>query len=298
MTAAELLLRLLAGDRPALVTSEDADAVLGEAFGAWQGAGFLGREAGRHPVPGCPHCGEGVPYRVNGRHVCNCCHGEVDPRHLAAWALDREAVLNWLAHELRLRGGVRPVGDALWQLGAWEGAGGPCECFFLGDQPLTEAGRARLEAYQDVLVLHGTGRPAGIERLRVRTASLLALLGPGPLPAVADPARFFRPRGDVRFDGHSGALWVGARWAGEVPVGSKEYFLVQCLAQHLDRFVPYADLKREVQRRAGSADTRDEAGFCQQLKRRLKEKYVPAVDRLIVTTNKADGYRLRGYAEL
>jgi hypothetical protein len=60
--------------------------------------------------------------------------------------------------------------------------------------------------------------------------------------------------------------------------------------------VPYADLKHEVLRRSGSADTTEEATFCQKLKSRLK-KGLPAIDRLVVTTNKGDGYRLRAFLE-
>jgi hypothetical protein len=298
MTAAELLLRLLAGGDPAFLTREDADTVTGAAFDAWQAAGFLGHEAGTHPVLGCPHCGEGVPYRVDGRDICNRCHGEVNPAHLAAWAFDREAVLRWLARGLRLRGGVRPVDDALWQLGTWEGTGGPCECFFLGDRAPAVAGRSRLEAYRDVLVLHGVRRPAGADLPRVRWASLLGLFGPGPVPVLTDPERLFRPTGGVRFDAHSGALWVGERPLGEVPPGSRECFFLACLAGNLDRLVPYADIKRAVLRGTGRPDATDEATFAQVLKSRIKRRWVPQIDRLIASTGRGDGYRLRGYAEL
>jgi hypothetical protein len=51
-----------------------------------------------------------------------------------------------------------------------------------------------------------------------------------------------------------------------------------------------------VLRRAGSTDTTEEATFCQGLKSRIKKKWVPRIDELIATTNKGDGYRLRGYA--
>ena len=80
-------------------------------------------------------------------------------------------------------------------------------------------------------------------------------------------------------------------------MGSKEYFFLDCLARHLDTFVPYADLKREVLRRSGSKDSRDEATFCQRLKSAIKKKRIPEIDRFVVTTNKADGYRLRGEGE-
>ena len=41
----------------------------------------------------------------------------------------------------------------------------------------------------------------------------------------------------------------------------------------------------------------DEATFCQKLKSRIKEEYIPGIDRLVVTRNKGDGYRLRAQAE-
>ena len=50
----------------------------------------------------------------------------------------------------------------------------------------------------------------------------------------------------------SGAVWVGDIWVGEVPVGSKEYHFLACLAQNLDQYVAYADIKHEVLRHSGS----------------------------------------------
>ena len=73
---------------------------------------------------------------------------------------------------------------------------------------------------------------------------------------------------------------------------------MRCLAADLDHFVPYADLKAAVLRQSGSRDTTDEATFCQGLKSRIKKKWLPKIDVIVATTNKADGYRLRGYAEL
>jgi hypothetical protein len=43
--------------------------------------------------------------------------------------------------------------------------------------------------------------------------------------------------------------------------------------------------------RTGGRDTTDEHTFCQRLKHRLRQR-VPALGRLIGTTNKGDGYRL------
>lgn len=92
-------------------------------------------------------------------------------------------------------------------------------------------------------------------------------------------------------------ITTGETWLGEVPVGTKEYHFVARLAADLDHFVPYADLKRDVLRLAGSRDETEEVTFCQKLKSRVKARYVPRIDGLIVTTNKADGYRLRAEGE-
>jgi hypothetical protein len=67
------------------------------------------------------------------------------------------------------------------------------------------------------------------------------------------------------------------------------------LAADPDQFVSYHDLKRDVLSHSGSTDTTDEATFCQKLKSRIKAKWVPRIDDLLATTNKGDGYRLRGH---
>jgi hypothetical protein len=293
----EFFLGLLDQEDPVFVTAEDFDGALGEALRSAKALGFFGREAGVNPVPACPHCGEGVPRRLSGRHVCNGCYSVVDPRHLAAWLLDRGAFLRWLAEGLGLKGEVRRAAEGLWHLGASAGKGGPREWFYLRGGPLSEGGRARLDAYRNVLILYGLARPARAERLR-RSASLLRVLRLEGGLAVTEPAALLRASGNVRFEGHSGALWVGDDWLGEVPPGSKEYYFLRCLAGRLDRFVPYADVKREVLGHTGGADETDEATFCHGLKSRIKKKWIPQIDLLVATTNKGDGYRLRGYAEL
>ena len=293
----EFLLGLLDQDDPVYVAQEDFDGAHGEAIRTVQAMGFLGRESGVNPVPTCPHCDEGVPGRLGDEYVCNACHSRVDPQHLAVWQLDRAAFLRWLGAGLGLEGEVRRVDQGLWQLGRYDGEGGPCECFFLRGGPPSDRGQARLDAYRDVLVLYGIKRPASAERLR-RSASLLEVLRLDGVLVVREPARLLRTCGNVRFEGHSGALWVGDAWLGDVPPGSKEYYFLRCLAGQLDRFVPYADIKREVLGQTGSTDETEEATFCQGLKSRIKKKWVPAIDLLVATTNKGDGYRLRGYAEL
>jgi hypothetical protein len=290
------LLRLLDRDG-AYVTAEDFDGTGGPLLRSAQAAGFLAREPCVNPVPSCPHCGDGVPYRLGGRHVCNRCRGVVDERHLAAWPLDLEAFCRWLAGGMGLRGEARPLDGQLWQLGSLLTDGSSVECFYRPGGRPSVAGQTRLAAYRNVLVLHGLSPPAESDRRRHRCLSLLMVLQFEGTLTVADPHSLLRARGNVRFDAHSGTLWVGDVWLGEVPVGSKEFHFLDGLARHLDAFVPYTDLKHFVLGQAGSRDETEEATFCQNLKSRIKKKWVPQIDRLLATTNKGDGYRLRGYAE-
>jgi hypothetical protein len=291
-----ILLRLL--DRNGgYATAEDFEGASGSLLRAAQDAGFLSREPCVNPVPSCPHCGEGVPYRLGGRSVCNRCRGTVDERHLCAWPLDVEAFCRWLAAGMGLRGEARSLDGRLWQLGSLVADSGSVECFYRPGGRLSDVGQTRLAAYRDVLLLHGLAPPPESDRRRLRCVSLLVLIRFDGALSVADPHSLLRARGNVRFDAHSGALWAGDDWLGEVPVGSKEFFFLDCLARHLDAFVPYADLKHFVLRQAGSRDETEEATFCQNLKSRIRKRWVSRIDRLLVTTNKGDGYRLRGYAE-
>jgi len=220
----------------------------------------------------------------------------LDQRHFLLWPLQVEKLLRWLARELRLLGGVRPVDEELWQLGTWESQGMICECFFLRRSPLSEAGQRKLAAFRNVVVLYGLTRPKKTESIPVTYVSLLEILRPGKELAVIDPEQLLRTRGHVRFDPESGAVAVDGTWLGEVPIGSKEFFLLLCLSRHQDRFVAYADLKHFVLQHTGSKDGTEEATFCHRLKNRIKKDgWVPTIDRLISTTNKGDGYRLRGY---
>lgn len=280
------------------VAPEDLDGPHGDALRLWQQMGFIGREPMGNPVACCPHCGEGTPYRLGARFLCNQCHGTVEERHLRLWPLRAEAFLAWLAAQLRLRGGVRQIEERLWQLGSLAVGGTASECFFRRSGPLTDAGRARLAAYRSAIVL--TGLPISPEagEGQHRRVFLLELLQPDDALTVGNPASLLRKSGNVRFDRHSGALWVGDALLGEVPVGSKEHAFLACLAGQLDHFVPYADLKRAVLRQNGSADATEEATFCQTLKSRIKRKWIPQIDWLVVTTNKGDGYRLRGALEV
>ena len=62
----------------------------------------------------------------------------------------------------------------------------------------------------------------------------------------------------------------------------------------MNEYVAYADIKHYVLQHSGGTDTTEEATFCQRLKSRIKKKSVPKIDVLVATTNKGDGYRLRG----
>jgi hypothetical protein len=293
-TSVEFLLGLLDQDGPPYLAAEDFDGPHGPILRIWQGLNLIGQEPFQSPAASCPHCGEGVPYRLDNRHVCATCRAAIDPRHLLLWSLDRGAVLRWIAEHLGLRGGVRPVDDLLWQLGTGEADGEPVECFYYRPGVLSPSGEARLGAYRRVLVLHGLAGNSSVGQPG-RWVGLIELFTADGSLAGNDLGPLLHAHGRVHFEAHSGALWAGDTCLGEVPPGSREYHLLACLAEHVDRYVPYADLKREVLRRAGGMDGTDEATFCHGLKRRLKKHGLRRLDELVVTTNKGDGYRLRGH---
>jgi hypothetical protein len=288
----EALLGVLAGTRPVHVAQEDFDCPHGPLLRQWQTAGFVDPVPSAHPVPGCPHCGEGEPYRVGTRLLCAACCGEVAEHELLAWPVRPEAFLADLTTRLGLRDGLRAVDASLWQLGTAAVQSEAVECFYCPAEPLTDPARRRLASYRRVLVLSGPSvvPPAGGQERWVPLVELFDADGAFRTP---DLAALLLGRATVRFDGGTGALFVGGNRAGEVPLWSREYYLLACLAEQLDRYVPYADLKREVLRHSGGAGGPEDATFCQKLKSRIKERYVPGIDRLVVTSNKADGYRMR-----
>src|SRR5207237_610056 len=154
----------------------------------------------------------------------------VDPRELLLWRFDLEAFLRWLALQLNLKGGVRQIDDRLWQLGTAEEAGTACECFFQRGGSVYAAASERLKAYRTALVLYGLSRPAvGGDHSGIAWRSLLSLLQVGRSLRVSG-LPLLSQRGAVRFDARSGALWAGDVWLGEVPVGSKEFAFLECLA--------------------------------------------------------------------
>ena len=294
----EFLLGLLEQDEPPYVASEDLDGEHGPALRTWQALGFLSDEPAINPRASCPHCDGGVPYRLDERYVCAICRSVVDGKHFFLYQVDHDAFLQWLAAQLNLRGGVRRIEERLWQLGTWEADGEVLECFYRNGGVLAEVGRMRLSAYRRTLVFYGLSVPPKTERFAGPCVSLLELLKLKESLAVTDLRPLLRVRGNVRFDDQSGVLWVGDESVGEVPVGSKEFYFLDCLTRHRDCFVSYADLKSEILRRSGNRDTRDEANFCQRCKSRIKRHFMPQIDRLLVTTNRAEGYRLRAFVEL
>jgi hypothetical protein len=294
MDNVEFLLRLLDRDGTAYVAADDFDGPHAAALHTWQRLGFIATESASNPTPSCPHCGEGVPCRYGDRLLCATCRSRVDPRHLLAWPVARELVFGTVARHLRLRGEVVVIDAHLWHLGMATEAGRAIPVMF-SNGPLSDAGARALAPYRQLVVLCG---PSAFESAagNGKTVPLGSLFAADGTLAPADVASLLCPTGRVRFEPHSGALWAGDRLLGEVAPGSKEFFFLECLAEQLDHFVPYRDLKRAVLRRSGSGDETEEATFCQGLKRRLKKHGILDIDRVLTTTNKGDGYRLRGHA--
>jgi hypothetical protein len=296
-TDLEFVLGLLDRSYPAFVSQDDFLGPHASMLRLWQRMGFLAADPEPHPAPSCPYCLAGVPISIGAILLYGRCLSRVDPGHLLRWRFDLDAFLRWLAVSLGLQGDVQRLDQALWQLGNFADERGMTACFF-SRGTLSEHGRLRLTAYRRVLLLRALPGADMPEDFRGPCVSLLDVVRmERDTLAVASLTQILFAPGTVRFDVASGALWAGDTWLGEVPVGSKEHSFLACLARSLDRFVPYADIKHEVLRLSGSRDTTDEATFCQKLKGRIKRKWVPEIDRLIATTNKADGYRLRGHVE-
>lgn len=293
----EFVVGILERECPPQVAGEDFVGPHGRVLRLWQRMHFLDREPGVNPVASCPHCEEGTPYRLGERFVCNRCHSAVDRDRLLLWRLDLAALLRWLAARWELRGGVRPVDGCLWQLGTRRSEGFACEGFYWRPGRLTGPAWQRLKAYRSTLLLYGLTPPAPDVVGDGYAVSLIDILGIGRTLTAGPWPQPPGGRGNVRFDAHSGALWAAGVLLGEVPPGSKEFFFLECLAARLDHFVPYPDIRHYVLVRAGSTDATEEGTFCQGLKSRIKKKWIPEIDHLIATTNKGDGYRLRGFLE-
>ncbi len=296
----EFVLGLMDRHEPACVAAEDFEGVHGPALQLCQRLGFLCTDPEPNPVASCPHCREGVPVLLGELCVCSTCQCPVDRSHLLLWRLDLEALLSWLALALQMEGGVRRIDERLWQLGHFTLRGLPCACFFRRSGPLSRQGHKRLLAYRNAILLQALPGGEPIGDFRGHHLSLLEIIRRDESSlGVADLAHLLWDRGVVSFDEHTGVVRVGDAWLGELPVGSREYHFLALLSQNKDRFVPYADIKHYVLEQSGARDSTEEATFCQKLKSRIKAKrWIPKIDALIVTTHKADGYRLRGFVEL
>ncbi|MGL4554079.1 MAG: hypothetical protein ACRC33_23195 [Gemmataceae bacterium] len=288
--AVEFLLRLLDHHPVALVDWDDLHGRFSALLAACQTAGFLSHIPKRHPRPSCPSCGEGVPYPLGGRHLCDRCHATVEPHHLQCWPLDLRAFLGWLAAQLHLRGEVRSIDGRFWQLGAHADASGSCECFFSLGGRISGAARERLLAHRSAVILYGWRRPSDAESLPATAVSLLEVLGLGEALHATHWAA--RGAGAVLFDAASGRLDAGGFWCGEVSPGSREHAFLACLASSQGQFVGYARLKQVVLQATGGRDTRDAASFCHRIKSRIKKRHVLGIDSLVSASNKGDGYRL------
>jgi hypothetical protein len=228
--------------------------------------------------------------------LCAACHSDLDAREVLAWPVHPEAFLADLATRLGVRGGVRVVDDHLIQLGTTTVRGEAIECFVCPAGLLSDAGSRRLSSFRRVLVLSGPTAAPPAEG-HGRWLPLVELYDADGAYRAPDLAALIQGQAAVRFDRGTGSLFVGGNRVGEVPLWGREYFFLSCLAEQIDRYVPYEDLKRDVLNRTGGTGGADEATFSQKLKSRIKEKYVPGIDRLIVTSNKAAGYRLRAEVE-
>lgn len=279
------------------VNLEDFQGPHGQSLRRWQELGFIGNDPFFHPAPSCPHCGEGTPYRLDGRFVCSACASSIDEGHLCLWTVDTAAFLGWLANRWGLRGGVVCIEENLWHLGSGTLDGDVIDCFFRRRGPLSSIGSRTLAARRSAWVLFGGLAPIEPAHPGHRCVSLLDVLLDGEDLRVVDLASFPHGRREVRFDAESGALWIGSRLLGEVRSGSREFHFLACLAERLDTTVPYSDLKREVLSRSGGRDETDEATFCHKLKNRIKKHFVPEIGEFLVATHRGDGYRLRARGE-
>jgi hypothetical protein len=292
----EFLIGLLGQVGPAFLTREDQAGLDGRLLRLWQEHGIIAIEGRSHPAASCPHCGEGVPYRPNVYFVCSICGSTIDDQCLCVWEIRREAFFVWLSHHLQLRGSVRSVDGALWQLGTGVLSDETFEWFFHGAETLSEHARATLAGYRRTVTLHGPFITPGVERPGQWVPVIELFDADGML--LRPVPNLLRGRGQVRFDSVTGALTVGTTMAGEVPLDSREYTFLKVLAIHLNDFVAYADLQRAVLRHHGGSDGLDAATFCHKLKNRMKKMHVPGIDRLLVASHRADGYRLRAEGEL
>lgn len=295
MNNVELLLGRLI--QPSFLTVEDLHGALREAILQWQKSSTVARQPSLHPCPSCPECRGGVPYQLGERWLCDTCFCPVAEAHLWVWPMDTEKFLQDIAAQLQLHGQVHCIEHSLWQLGTGTNEGRTVACFAcLEPNSLSKAEMQKLRTYRSVLVLH---IPSSCERPTYgQWVPLAELFGPDGSFLPKSVSTLLRVRGEVQFNEQDGSLRIGGSWLGELVADSKEWHLVSVLAKHLNEVVSYTALKRAILERTGSSDMTEDATFCQKLKNNIKRKWIPGIDRLIVTTNKGEGYRLQAYVEL
>lgn len=296
----EAVLRRLHASDPAYAAREDLAGPHGAAFRLFRDLGFLAAEPVMNPVPSCPHCLEGSPYRIGERFLCPACGSGVDPDELRLWPFRLEQFLAWLAGAWNLRGGVEPIAAELWRLGTLSDRGAATECFYLRGRELPGGARARLLAYRSALVVHGASAAPRIDGFEGETVALIERLDATEERLTDLPLVLVPPRGGiVRLDADSGTLRAGDTVLGYVPPGSREFHFLDRLCRQPGVLVPYAELKHHVARMTGSRDATDEATFCQKLKWRLRTVHgIAAVDRILQTDRRLGGYRLSPEAAL
>ncbi len=295
----EVVLGLLDTEVPALLSAEDFAGPMAPSLDLFERMGFLPAEPGMNPVPSCQHCLAGTPYRLAGRHHCNCCGEEVSLVALQIRRLEPEPLLGCLARVWGLCGGVVRLADGLWRLGSLEEGAQATECFYLRGENLPDASRRRLLAYRSVIVLHGKPRRPEIEGYAGRYLALVDVLCVEEYRLVATSLLTSERRGGViRFDRRTGALYAGDELLGRIPPGSREFHLIAMLADYPGEVVPYAELKRHVGAATGSRDETEEATFCHKLKSRIKHAHgITIIDRLIRTDRRGGGYLLEAALE-
>jgi hypothetical protein len=294
----EFVLGLLDEADPARAAYDDFRGPHGPALRAWQRRGFLASAPEPNPVPSCPRRREGVPVAAGGRLLCGLCLSTVDRGHLGLWRFDLDRLLAWLARALGLEGGVRPIDGPALAARAPPGRGPPVRVLLpprraaVGRRPGPPAG---VPGRPPAAPPGGAGRRRGVRRA--------GAVAPGRPPAGrAVPARHRagrappRPRGRALRRGERGP--VGRRRVARRGARRQQGVPPPGLFGGAPRPVRrLRDLKHEVLGRSGSRDATEEATFCQKLEGRIKARWVAEIDRLIATTNKGDGYRLRGLVE-
>jgi hypothetical protein len=296
----EFLLGLLDTFDPAHVGHDDLCGPNRHLLLSAQRAGFLATEPGMNPVPSCPYCIAGTPYRIDDAYFCSRCGSRIALPHLQCWRLETDTFLTWLTKQLQLSGPIERIDGSLWRLGMGAIGHERVECFYLRGEGLPNHTLGRLLVYRNALLLHGKLRPPRLTGFEGRIISLLDVLRFDGRTFEAVPiASLLKQGGAVRFIEASGVILAGDVPLGQIPRGTREFHLVSCLAAHAGTAIPYSDLKRFVCKMSHSSDSTEEATFCQKLKSRIKRMHgVAAIDDLITTDRATGGYVLKAALDL